>query len=251
MKYWTTKEFSKLVGTTVRTLHFYDEIGLLKPHHKQSNGYRFYSLENLKDIQKIDVLKYVGFDLKQINMILVSKKMDFVSSLNLQAKIVNDQITNLKRGLRLIEHSLNSYSKHSDNEIDWQSLTKILEVFKMTNNSVVKEWAERNFSEDERSFFEQISFQTKKVDYELLWIELYKEAKAMISQDPASNQVQALAKKWMDSANNQYDTKPHLGFKMWQLMKSGDVPAGLIQGYDQEVVVFMDKAFEIMRVNKN
>ncbi len=60
--------------------------------------------------------------------------------------------------------------------------------------------------------------------------------------EPSSPAVQELAKKWMDSANSQYNDNPDLGKKMWELMKSGDIPMGLIPGYEQDIVLFMNQA---------
>lgn len=247
-KYWTIKEFSKLTGVTVRTLQYYDEEDILKPHHKSDAGYRFYSYGDLQVIQKINVLKYIGFNLKQIRTILNTNQLDWLHSLNLQAKIVQDNIAKLNQGLILIKESINLYSKN--NEIEWQSIAKMLEVFKMTDNSIVKEWSLRNFSEDEINFFNKISFQESRVENEQLWIKLFAEAKTLMNKDPASSEVQNLAQRWMNSANNQYEEKSDLGRKMWELMKSGDIPTGLIPGYEQEIVLFMDKAIEMLYSKK-
>ncbi|MBF6626498.1 MerR family transcriptional regulator [Tuanshanicoccus lijuaniae] len=63
------KQVSEISGVSVRTLHHYDEIGLLSPH-KQENGYRYYTEENMSILQMILFYKYLGFSLKQIKMLL-------------------------------------------------------------------------------------------------------------------------------------------------------------------------------------
>lgn len=243
-KYWTIKEFSKLTGITVRTLQYYDEESILNPHHKSDAGYRFYSSEDLQVIQKISILKYIDFNLKQIKTILVTDQLDWLSSLNLQAKIIQDNIAKLNQSLLLIQKSINLYSKN--NEIEWQSIAKMLEVFKMTHDNMVKEWAQRNFSNTEVNFFAEMNFQQVKTERDAIWSALFVEAKALINQDPASPVAQKVAQKWMDSATGQYKNNPELGQKMWELMKSGDIPAGLIPGYEQEIVLFMNKAIGIL-----
>lgn len=137
-KYWTIKEFSKLTGVTIHALQYYDEEDILNPHHKSDAGYRFYSKEDLQIIQKISVLKYIGFNLKQIKTILLSNQLNWLDSLNLQAKVIQDNITKLNQSLNLIQQSINLYSKN--NEIEWQLIAGMLEVFKMTNDNIVKEW---------------------------------------------------------------------------------------------------------------
>ena len=247
-KYWTIKEFSKLTGVTVRTLQYYDEEDILKPHHKSDAGYRFYSSESLQVIQKISILKYIGFNLKQIKTILGTNQLDWLDSLNLQAKIIQDNIVRLNQGLILIKESINLYTKN--NEIEWQSIAKMLEVFKMTHDTIVKEWSLRNFSDSEINFFAEMNFQEARVTKEKLWVKLFGEAKLLMNKDPASPEVQNLAQQWIDSANKQYINNPELGRKMWELMKLGDIPAGLIPGYEQEIVLFMNQAIAILFKDK-
>ena len=56
------KDTSKLTGVSIRTLHHYDNIGLVKPF-KAANGYRYYQLEDIEKIQIIRYYKYLGFSL--------------------------------------------------------------------------------------------------------------------------------------------------------------------------------------------
>ena len=62
----TVKEISDLTGISVRTLHYYDEIGLLKPTEKSDAGYRLYDDKALETLQQILFLKYLGFSLDDI-----------------------------------------------------------------------------------------------------------------------------------------------------------------------------------------
>ncbi|QQR48730.1 MerR family transcriptional regulator [bacterium] len=57
MKKWQVKEFSELAKISVRTLHHYDEIGLLKPSLRSSNGYRLYSEQDLLKLGSVDFSK--------------------------------------------------------------------------------------------------------------------------------------------------------------------------------------------------
>ena len=64
-------DFSKLSQVSMRTLRYYDEIGLLKPVHVDSNtGYRYYLVEQLSRLQRILALKDLGFELAQIVQVL-------------------------------------------------------------------------------------------------------------------------------------------------------------------------------------
>lgn len=62
-------EVAKLTGITVRALHYYDEINLLKPSDNYQAGYRLYSNEDVETLQQIMFLKEIGFELKQIKIL--------------------------------------------------------------------------------------------------------------------------------------------------------------------------------------
>ena len=66
MAQWRIKEISDLTKISVRTLHHYDKIGLLKSSMRESNGYRWYSEGDLAKLQQIIALKFFGFSLGQI-----------------------------------------------------------------------------------------------------------------------------------------------------------------------------------------
>lgn len=99
---WTVKQVSQLTGLTVRTLHHYDQIGLLKPAFVAENGYRYYNQENLARLQEILLFRELEFPLKDIQQLLD------VTEINRQ-QVLRDHITllELKRERldRIINHA--------------------------------------------------------------------------------------------------------------------------------------------------
>src|SRR3954468_13081704 len=67
---YTVKQVAAMSGVSVRTLHFYDEAGLLKPAYVGAHGYRFYEEPQLLTLQQILFYRELGFELKQIQRIL-------------------------------------------------------------------------------------------------------------------------------------------------------------------------------------
>lgn len=83
------KEFAKLCGVSVRTIHYYDEIGLLKPAFvDEQNGYRFYDEKSLERIQEILFFKELDFSLKSISEIISSPDYDKQKALKEQRKLL-------------------------------------------------------------------------------------------------------------------------------------------------------------------
>ena len=76
---YTVKQVAAMSGVSVRTLHFYDETGLLKPAYHGANGYRFYEEPQLLTLQQILFYRELGFELKEIKRIL--GRADFEKSL--------------------------------------------------------------------------------------------------------------------------------------------------------------------------
>ncbi len=83
------KEFAKLTGVSVRTLHYYDEIGLLKPAFvDEQNGYRYYNENSLERMQEILFYRELDFELKSISEILYSHDYDKQKALTEQRKLL-------------------------------------------------------------------------------------------------------------------------------------------------------------------
>lgn len=65
-RYYKIGQFAKMMNVSIRTIHYYDQIGLLKPSKILDNGYRLYDQKDILKLQKILSLKYMGFSLEDI-----------------------------------------------------------------------------------------------------------------------------------------------------------------------------------------
>ena len=81
MKDLTVKQLAAISGVTVRTLHHYDEIGLLKPAHTGENGYRYYGRRELLRLQQILFHRELGITLSEIADLLAREGDDQVGVL--------------------------------------------------------------------------------------------------------------------------------------------------------------------------
>ena len=95
---YTVKKISDIAGVTIRTLHHYDEIGLLKPAAVSPTGYRLYSEEDLARLQEILFFRELGFDLKEIKAITSRFGYNRRQALQLHKRLLEEkskQITEL------------------------------------------------------------------------------------------------------------------------------------------------------------
>lgn len=107
MKY-TVKELAKLSGVSVRTLHWYDEIGLLKPAYYSAKGYRHYEEEQLQLLKQILFFKELGFALKDIQKMLSQSDFDKLMAIHMHKATLED---NVNRSRALIETIDKAYAK--------------------------------------------------------------------------------------------------------------------------------------------
>jgi DNA-binding transcriptional MerR regulator len=96
-RYYRVGEVAALAHVSVRTLHHYDRIGLLRPALHSSGGYRMYGESELLRLQQILTLRYLGFPLKRIGELLDRADFDLVASLRVQRLVLNDRIAELER----------------------------------------------------------------------------------------------------------------------------------------------------------
>lgn len=79
---WRVGELARATGLTIRTLHYYDEIGLLKPSHRTSSGHRWYSSADVQRLYRIGLLRRLGLTLEDIAKALDDPAWDLVAAMN-------------------------------------------------------------------------------------------------------------------------------------------------------------------------
>src|SRR5438876_10682138 len=147
---WQTGEFARLAKITVRTLHYYDRFGLLRPTRRDHNGFRLYSERDFARLQQITTLKFIGFSLAQIKEILGQKEFDLAETLQLQRNIVEAQRNRLNLALKAITRAEGVFQ--TAGRIDWESLTQIIEVINMEQNT---EWTKKYYSDTAQAKIEE------------------------------------------------------------------------------------------------
>lgn len=115
----TVKEISDLTGISVRTLHYYDEIGLLKPTEKSDAGYRLYDDKALETLQQILFFREFDISLKEIKAVLDNPALKRNQILQVQRKML---VTKKERMERLIA-SIDDILK-GENKMDFTIFTK-------------------------------------------------------------------------------------------------------------------------------
>ncbi|MBS0334968.1 MAG: MerR family transcriptional regulator [Proteobacteria bacterium] len=108
MRAYTVKDVARLSGVSVRALHHYDEIGLLKPACVGANGYRYYGREELLRLQQILFHRELGFSLEEIGRALDAAGFDKVAALKAHRAKLEAQARRYRELVRTIDQTLAS-----------------------------------------------------------------------------------------------------------------------------------------------
>jgi len=104
----TVGEVSELARVTVRTLHHYDELGLLSPSERSQAGYRLYSYDDLARLQEILIWRALGFSLAEIASLLDDPGHDRLDALERQRELVGREIDRLRALAAAVEAAISS-----------------------------------------------------------------------------------------------------------------------------------------------
>jgi DNA-binding transcriptional MerR regulator len=189
-------EFARLAGVTVRTLHHYDRIGVLKPSSYTSAGFRLYRKHDLVRLQQIVTLKFIGFQLKEIKELLSPNSFDLSVALTRQREIIRAKRNQLDLVMKAIEKAQELLAV--TNEPDWDAFKTIIEVITMQNNM---DWTKKYYSEEAT---QKITERAQTIPTEEIeqaqrdWALLIREVEDAVTRglDPKSEQAASLAERW-------------------------------------------------------
>jgi DNA-binding transcriptional MerR regulator len=105
-KMYTVKQLSSLAGISVRTLHYYDEIGLLNPSSVGENGYRYYGDAALYLLQQILFYRELDLRLEEIKQIVASPDFDVMQALQAHKQALGQKVERLKRLIMTVDTTI-------------------------------------------------------------------------------------------------------------------------------------------------
>jgi DNA-binding transcriptional MerR regulator len=103
---YTVQKLAKLSGVSVRTLHHYDEVGLLKPAYYGANGYRYYEEEQLLLLQQILFFRNLGFELQKIREIIKKSDFDRLAALHSHRKSLINNLDKTRELIQTIDNTI-------------------------------------------------------------------------------------------------------------------------------------------------
>ncbi|MFN7160618.1 MAG: MerR family transcriptional regulator [Candidatus Gracilibacteria bacterium] len=190
MESWNIGTLAKILGISVRTLHHYEQIGLLSSTKRGQNNYRIYNKENLAELQKIICLKYLGYSLKDIKSMLQDTRHTPLAIIDTSLEKVEKEISVRKELSLKLSHLKRFMQQHQD-----ISPEEFISFIYFMNTM------QDHYTEEEMDFFEK---RRKEVGEERIkevenaWPILIQKVKDAMKKglDPKDPYVQTLATQW-------------------------------------------------------
>ena len=217
MKY-TVKQLADFAGISPRTLHYYDEIALLKPSTQGENRYRYYDETAMLRLQQILFYRELGLNLKEIKAILDQPEFDVLSALEIHKATLQKRIQRLERLIQTVDDTLNYLTgdiKMSEEQIFEGFSEEQQEIYaeearqrwdpKLVNRSM-KLW--KSYSPEKK---QQVMNEGKAIYVDIL-------ANMKAGKEPGSAEVRACLVRWLEHMRYFYEPT-------WAILR------GLGQGY--------------------
>jgi DNA-binding transcriptional MerR regulator len=200
---YSVKQLSDLAGVSVRTLHYYDEIGLLKPSQVGENNYRYYDDSSLFRLQQILFYREIGLELHRIKEILGNPEFDTVSALQMHRRTLEERIERLQTLIKTVDTTI----MHLIGEVDMSNKKNIFEGFsdekqKQYEQEAIDQWGET--ARQSHKLWNSYSDE-RKAQIMQEGSDIYLEIVASMQKGPDSPEIHALLVRWHQHLRHFYE----------------------------------------------
>ncbi|MTB44068.1 MerR family transcriptional regulator [Providencia sp. wls1950] len=198
-------EIAEKTGLTIRTLHHYEEIGLLLPTARTDAGYRLYNMQCIERLTQIQMLRQVGVKLKDIGELLNGHSGDISLLLQERISLLTEQMKQIEK-LRSRLERLQQQMQQGDNptQADWFSLLEMMSMF------------DKYFTPQE---LEQLPLYTANTLKNQEWQQRVATVKSLMEkgESPKSAEVQAVGVEWMTALERDTGGNPDFFARLNQI----------------------------------
>lgn len=235
MKTWKVGQLAERTGLTVRTLHHYDQIGLLSPSHRSKAGHRLYGERDVKRLQKIVSLRQLGLTLDQVAEWLSRPRLSAVQVLDLHIRKIREQIGAQEALCSRLEGITRALRARE--QVSMEEFLNTIEAIQMYEKYYTPEELERIKKRGEVVGAARI----REVEQE--WPVLIAQVREEMEKGtaPTDPKVRKLAEKWMSLVQEFTGGDPQIAAKVKQMYQQ---EPGLRQqsGIDPAMFEYVRKA---------
>lgn len=233
MQRWTTGQVSKQRDISVRTLRYYDQIGLLQPSHKEDNGRRYYSEEDLFALEKITLLKSLSLSLEDIQTVM--NKLSYRHILIAHHNHLQEQLTSIQGSIENTTSLINMIDL--EGILSWDRVSHLVQNVQ----PVAKQWMDY-FNAEEVAFLQKALPKLNNNDkITQQYVSLIRRIEWCIQQSvpPQSDEGYNIACELMKLSHYTFNGDETLIEKFWEVRKLPATESGLYPVSD-EVLNFVE-----------
>ncbi|EGQ21757.1 transcriptional regulator [Sporosarcina newyorkensis 2681] len=239
MTYLSTGELAKRLEVSVRTLRYYDQIGLVQPTERGNGGKRLYTEDDIFTLEKILILKDLSLSLEDSKQIIQEQSM--ASILSAHRSSLTEQVETLDESIRHTTSLI--HVLELEGEIKWQDLLTLVVDYKKEKN-----WASY-FTDEEQQLLEMQlpSLESQNISTKK-WMNLIKRIELCIKNgaSPNSEEAQIIMDDMNILSEETFHGDQELMDKFWEVRKSEEASAELrLYPIRQEIIDFIEQALSV------
>lgn len=234
-------DLAKQTGVSVRTLHYYEEIGLLSPSGRTETGYRLYANNDIIRLQQIVSLRQIGFSLEEIRGCLEQRNFSLEQIIQLHVARLKEQIDLSHRLLNRLE-SISS-SLQSAESVSVENLIQTIEAICMFEKYYTPEQLET--IKQRRELLGEERIQQSQTD----WQELIEQVRTEMKNgtDPADELVQVLARRWLELVQEFTGGNAEIARSLNNMYQQEEVEVASRGALDSAVSEYIGRAIAVLK----
>ena len=237
-----------MAGISVRTLHYYDQMGLLTPKSRTANGYRYYDDSAVMQLQQIMFFRELGFGLDEIGKILKDPNFDLIEALQSQKMLLSKKAQRINELTKTIEKTIKNLKQETEMPIKEYYEGFSNEQIEKYRQEVRQRWGEKTLKDSEERVMNMGKEKFKAVQEE--GGAIFKAICDNMPKGYDSKEVRELVAKWRNWLENfsHYSDEAVLG--LGQTYSRHPDFANFFQKYDADFPEFFTKAIEYYCASK-
>ncbi|MGO5012829.1 MerR family transcriptional regulator [Niallia sp. Sow4_A1] len=250
MNFYTTGEVSKKLTISIRTLRYYDEIGLVVPSKKEDNGRRLYNDNDVFLLEKIILLKAASISLHDIKQII--NHITIFETLTIHKEQLENHLKQLQQSLNYTNTLLNILKL--EEELEWKELIPLFTKEKTELNKKEKIIKFIFNKEEQRLLNEKLPKLENDPKDITKWIHLIKRIEYCLEEQkaPHSRDAQLIAEEILLLSSETFNGEKELEEKFWEVRKSEKISSSLnLYPIRKEIIDFLEEAILIFEKEKH
>jgi len=239
---YTVRELARLAGVSVRTLHYYDRIGLLKPDVRNANGYRLYGEGSILPLQQILFFREIGYSLEDIGYIMNRPGFDTLGALQSHRALLLKKAQWLYELLETVERTIQQLQGEGSMDIKDYYKGFSDEQIEAYRKEVRERWGEDTLEDSEARVMDMGKEGFAGVQAE--GDSIFRAMAANMSKGPDSMEVQEQLAKWREWLENFHSYSDGAVLGLGQMYSQDARFADFFGKYGSGFPAFLTRAIE-------